>query len=71
MNVTSTNIIKPKVNIAPTLNENGTYTLILSQWELSELIKGITFLERHREATRKNYQKNRAKKQQIENNTSK
>ncbi len=43
----------PTINIRPILNDDGSYTLRVSAYELNELMKGITYMEKQRESTRK------------------
>ena len=43
----------PTINICPVLNTDGTYTLRVSGYELNELMKGLRYMEKQRESTRK------------------
>jgi len=47
------NSFVPVSNIIPSLNPDGTYTLVVSGFELSEIMKGLKYMERQRESSRK------------------
>ena len=51
--MTSTFTFTPTINIRPTLNDDGTYTLRVSGYELNEIMKGIRYMEKQRESSRK------------------
>lgn len=48
----------PVINIFPVNNPDGTYTLNLSPFELSEFVKGLKYMYRQRDGVRK-YQKSK------------
>ena len=41
------------ITIQPTLNDDGTYTMKVTSYELSEIIKGIKYMDRQRANARK------------------
>lgn len=43
----------PTVNVVPKLNQDGTYRLNVSGYELAEIMKGLKYMERQRAASRK------------------
>ena len=43
----------PTINILPSLNADGTYTLKVNAYELTEIMKGLRYMEKQRENNRK------------------
>ena len=57
----------PEANIMPRKNEDGTYTLIVSGMELSEIMKGLEYMERQREASRRYKERTNPRKMECTN----
>ena len=43
----------PTINICPSLNSDGSYSLKVSGYELNEIMKGLRYMEKQRESSRK------------------